>query len=133
MVSVSVVVVMMMAVIVVMTVAVVMIIMMVVIVVMTVAVMMVVSMVMTVVVMMVMAMLMMVLSATLQVSLLDAVDFYTDVGAGDAALDSRNGFEPDAGYTDRIQFPYTFVFIGNNFQQGRSEHITRSSHAAFKI
>jgi hypothetical protein len=90
-------------------------------------------MVVIVAVMMVMAMLMMVLSATEQVSLLDAVDFYADMGAGDAALDSRNGFEPDAGYTDRIQFSNTFVFIGNNFQQGSSEHITRSSHAAFKI
>ena len=74
-----------------------------------------------------------VLSVTMQVRLLYAVDFYTDVGAGDTALDSRDGFEHNAGYTDSIQFPYTFVFIGNNFQQGRSEHVTRSSHAAFKI
>lgn len=100
---------------------------------MAVIVVMAVMMVMIVVVMMVVSMVMIVLSVTMQVRLLYAVDFYTDVGAGDTALDSRDSFEHDAGYTDSIQFPYTFVFIGNNFQQGRSEHVTRSSHAAFKI
>ena len=122
---------------------------MVVVVIMVMAVIMVVVMVMVVVVIMVMPMLMLmlmvmmmvvlmamliiVLSITQQVSLLHTIDFYTDVSAGDAALDRRCGLEPDTGYTNRVQLSHALIFIGNNFQQGCCQHVTRSSHTAFKI
>ena len=80
-----------------------------------------------------MAMLIIMLSITQQVSLLHTIDFYTDVSAGDAALDRRCGLEPDTGYTNRVQFSHALIFIGNNFQQGCCQHVTRSSHTAFKI
>jgi hypothetical protein len=79
------------------------------------------------------AMLIIILSITQQVSLLHTIDFYTDVSAGDAALDRRCGLEPDTGYTNRVQFSHALIFIGNNFQQGCCQHVTRSSHTAFKI
>lgn len=80
-----------------------------------------------------MAMLIIILSITQQVSLLHTIDFYTDVSAGDAALDRRCGLEPDTGYTNRVQLSHALIFIGNNFQQGCCQHVTRSSHTAFKI
>jgi hypothetical protein len=80
-----------------------------------------------------MAMLIIILSITQQVSLLHTIDFYTDVSAGDAALDRRCGLEPDTGYTNRVQISHALIFIGNNFQQGCCQHVTRSSHTAFKI
>jgi hypothetical protein len=80
-----------------------------------------------------MAMLTIMLSITQQVSLLHTIDFYTDVSAGDAALDRRCGLEPDTGYTNRVQLSHALIFIGNNFQQGCCQHVTRSSHTAFKI
>jgi hypothetical protein len=82
---------------------------------------------------MIVVVVMMVLCVAQEVSLLDTVDFYMHVGAGDAAPDTRSSFESDARNTDRVQLPHTFFFIRNNFQQGRREHIARSSHAAFKI
>ena len=68
-----------------------------------------------------------------EISLQGTIDFYTHVSAGDTALDRGRGFEPDTGYTNRVQLSQTFIFIRNNFQQGCREHIARSSHAAFKI
>ena len=82
---------------------------------------------------MIVVVVMMVLCVAQEVSLLDTVDFYMHVGAGDAAPDTRSSFESDARNTDRVQLPHTFFFIRNNFQQGCREHIARSSHAAFKI
>ena len=76
---------------------------------------------------------MIMLCVTQQVSLQGTIDFYTHVSAGDTALDRGRGFEPDTGYTNRVQLAQAFIFIRNNFQQGCREHIARSSHAAFKI
>ena len=76
---------------------------------------------------------MIMLCITQQVSLQNAIDFYTHVSAGDAALDGGSRFEPDTGYTNRVQLSQAFIFIRNNFQQGCREHVARSSHAAFKI
>ena len=90
-------------------------------------------MVMVMVMVVLMAMLIIMLSITQQVSLLHTIDFYTDVSAGDAALDRRCGLEPDTGYTNRVQLSHALIFIGNNFQQGCCQHVTRSSHTAFKI
>ena len=112
-----VVVVMIMAIVVVMLMLVVMVVAMA----MMVAVLMVVAMVMPMGVAMMVAVLMalimfiMMLSITQQVSLQDTIDFYTDVSAGDAALDRRCGLEPDTGYTNRVQFSHAFIFIRNNF------------------
>ena len=98
-----------------------------------VAILMIVSMAVMVVLLMIMSMAVMVVGVTQQIRLLDLIDFYMDMGSGDAALDGRSDLEPDAGNPDRVKLPHTFFFIGNNFQQGPSEHITRGSHAAFKI
>jgi hypothetical protein len=76
---------------------------------------------------------MIMLCITQQVSLQNTIDFYTHVSAGDAALDRRCGLEPDTGYTNRVQLSHALIFIGNNFQQGCCQHVTRSSHTAFKI
>ena len=94
---------------------------------------MVVAMVMVVLMLMAVIMFIMILSITQQVSLQDTIDFYTDVSAGDAALDRRCGLESDTGYTNRVQFSHAFIFVGNNFQQSCCQHVARSSHAAFKI
>jgi hypothetical protein len=100
---------------------------------MLVVVIMVMAVVMVVTMVMAVLMLMIMLSITQQVSLQGTIDFYTDVSAGDAALDRRCGLEPDTGYTNRVQLSHALIFIGNNFQQGCCQHVTRSSHTAFKI
>jgi hypothetical protein len=122
-----------MVMVVVMVVVVIMVMPMLMVVVMVITMVMAVPMLMVMVMVVLMAMLIIMLSITQQVSLLHTIDFYTDVSAGDAALDRRCGLEPDTGYTNRVQLSHALIFIGNNFQQGCCQHVTRSSHTAFKI
>ena len=82
---------------------------------MVVVMLMLVAMVMAVLMLMAVSMFIMILSITQQVRLQGTIDFYTDVSAGDAALDRRCGLEPDTGYTNRVQFSHAFIFIRNNF------------------
>jgi hypothetical protein len=131
--GVAMVMVMVVVVVVIMVMAVLMVVVMVVVMVITMVMAVPMLMLMVMVMVVLMAMLIIILSITQQVSLLHTIDFYTDVSAGDAALDRRCGLEPDTGYTNRVQLSHALIFIGNNFQQGCCQHVTRSSHTAFKI
>ena len=62
-----------------------------------------------------------------------AVHGHLHVGARNAALDSLLRFHMHAGQAQAVHFFNESLFVGNQFQQRRHQHIARRAHGAFQI
>ena len=62
-----------------------------------------------------------------------ALHRHLHMGAGNAAFDSRFRFHLHAGQAEAVHLIQKSLSVGNQFQQGRHQHIPRCAHGAFKI
>jgi hypothetical protein len=62
-----------------------------------------------------------------------AVHGHLHVGARNAALDGLLRFHMHAGQAQAVHFFNESLFVGNQFQQRRHQHIARRAHGAFQI